>query len=317
MMTDGAAGASLRPVLAGPDRLRAAAALMLPEIAPAGEAIVAGRGSSVIAARVAALALAPSSATVTASDQEGLPAWAEERRPLVIALSSADDGENVPAAIRDASRLGLPAVVVAGDGDGAAATSAGYPVVSFAAARQPGAGFEGAIVAAVRILHRAGLGDDPLPAIEEAAGEVEALAGGGSGPGVTLGWDLADALAGFVPVILGEGAVAAQAAARWVSRMGDATVAPAHAGEISELAHGTTWREGLGCEARLVVLRDPAAARAVSGDVDPTEALEPGKVGMAGEVRALGAGVLSRFFTLAFVGAATSTAMATPAVSPS
>lgn len=316
MGTDGAVGVLLRAVLDVPNRLRAAATFDLPSPDPATEAIVVGRGLSGVAAYLGSLVAAAAPGSVIAYEEHGLPPWVEQRRPLLVALIAPGDGEETVATVRDASRLRLPAVVVTSGEEGATiAAETGYPVVRLPAAPRPDArlGFE--VGAVVGILHRAGLADDPVPALREAASEVEALGGDGAGPGVTLGRDLAEALSGHVAVISGEGDVARLAATQWTTLMRRTAAAQAYAGEVSELAHHRhhPWEgrpERGGGTARLVVLRDASVHPAAPASLDLSGVMAEGKLGMAGEVWALGNGVLSRFFTLAFVGAVTAVAMA-------
>ncbi len=316
MESDGAAGSMLAHVLAAPDQLRAAAGLDLPSLEPASEVILAGMGASGMAARVGALVAAAAGGRAEVHQGYGLPGWVEAGRPLLVAVSYSGDTEETLSSIEDASRLGLSAVVVTTGGAAATmAAEAGYPAVTVPGGLQPRAALGYQTGAVVRILHRAGLGHDPIPALTEAANEVEALAGDGAGPGVALGLDLAEALDGHLAVIYGGSGAAALAAVRWKTQINENASMPAFAGEVPELDHneleGWTGRPAWGRRTvRIVLLRDQGAHPRVRRRLDLTGEVLEGNVGMAGEVRAQGSGLLSRFFTLAFVGDVASVAMA-------
>lgn len=303
-------------VLATPAQLRWAAGLAVPALAPARDVILVGMGGSGMAARVAALFLAAGGRRAAVHQGYDLPSWVGEAHPLLIAVSYSGNTEETLSAIEEAARIGLPVVVVSTGGVAAEmAGTASYPMIEVPDGLQPRAALGYQTGAVLRILHGVGLVGDPGPSLLEAAAEVEALAGEGDGPGVALGGDLAEALDRRLTVVYGGIGLGALAAGRWKTQINENAKMPAFAAEVPELDHneieGWTGLPELGRRSvGVVVLSDPGDHPRVSRRLDLTREVLEGRVELVGEVRAQGAGMIARFFTLAFVGDVTSVRMA-------
>jgi glucose/mannose-6-phosphate isomerase len=303
-------------ILELPDQLRWAAQLDSPAVPEADEMLVAAMGGSAIGAAVAAVVAETSGRRIGVHRSYGLPGWSERHRPLVAAVSHSGNTEETLDAVAVADAAGLPIVAATTGGRLAElARSGGWPLISVPSGPQPRAAMGYLTGAILRLAEAAGLVPPQGEALHEAADVVERILGGGDGPGFDLAADLAAALDGRVAVICGGEGVGAVAAGRWKTQINENGKAPAYAAVLPELDHN----EVVGWEAfprlsenrfGLVWLHDAAEHPRVEARARITAELLDGRVGMAGDVYSVGAGVLARVFSLTVIGDLVSDAIA-------
>ena len=302
-------------VLATPDQLRWGLDVAPPEVAASRDVLVLGMGGSAMAGRVAAQAAAAGGARVAVHQGYGLPAWVEDFRPLVLAVSYSGNTEETLSGLAEARRLGLAVASVASGGQVAGlAASHGEPYLPVPGGLQPRAALGYQVGAVLRVLEGAGAAAGVDEALAEAAGEVEELLGDGAGAGYRLGTDLADALTDRIPVMVGATGPAALAAVRWVRQVNENAKRAAFSEEVPEMNHNAleAWATP-GAEPGslgVVALRDPAGVARNEQRLDLTLRTLGSRVPVLGEVRATGAGALARIMSLIAVGDVTSVALA-------
>ncbi|MEN8235702.1 MAG: SIS domain-containing protein, partial [Actinomycetota bacterium] len=261
---------------------------------------------------VATLASAPRVPIVVHSGY-GLPAWAIDSGAAVLAVSYSGNTEEVLSGVDEAIGAGLPVAGVATGGRlGALANERGLPLMEVPGGLQPRAGVGYQTAATAAILGATGHIADVDGALGEAASTLDDLLGGGEGPGVRLGRDLAAGLGSRTAVVYGGRGVGATAAYRWKTQINENAKRPAYSGVIPEMNHNELegWHPGTSEGFGVVYLRDAYDHPSVAGRLDLTSTVLAGKVTRVGDVRSAGAGPLARFFSLTIVGDLASVAMA-------
>lgn len=298
---------SMRDLVAElPDQMRWAAGVAVPPIPSRPEALVVGMGGSGIAGNAASAVADSAGARVAVHKDYGVPGWASDARPLVVAVSHSGNTEETLAAVHGALDAGCPVAAVTTGGELAdLAAESGLPIVGVPPGPQPRAAFGYLAGAVVRVLGAAGILPDSRSQMQDSAALLDdALAG----PAQDEADRLADALAGRATVVYGATAVAAVAANRWKTQINENSKAPAFWSDLPELDHNELvgwsaypgWsRESVG----VVALRDPEGESArMARRFDVTlDVMEP-RVHLAGSVRARGSGTLPRLFSLVVVG---------------
>lgn len=302
-------------VLETPAQLTWAASLDVPTLAAADHIVLLAMGGSAMAARAAAVAAAGSHAVVHVHQAYGLPAWAVARKALVIAVSYSGNTAEVLSGVRAAVEANLPLVAISTGGRLAeVAQACPAPHLAVPSGLPPRAALGYQVGATLRILEAAGVVEEPMTALEEAAAMVDDLLGGGSGPAVTLGADIAEALESVVPVIVGATGPGALAAGRWMTQINENAKRTAFALEVPEASHNAleAWAaaERDPGDYALVTLFDPAGDRRNEERLRLIGSWLSGTTTQAGEVRSQGYGPLARLLSLAIVGDVTSVVMA-------
>jgi len=291
-----------------PDQLRWAAGLDTPPIERASEALVIGMGGSGIAGGIAAVVAEGCGGRVGVHKSYGVPGWARDARPLVVAVSHSGDTEETLEGMEAAAALGLAVAVVTTGGKAAGmAAERGWPAVVVPPGPQPRAAVGYLSGGVLRVLESAGVLDPQAAALRESAEVVERLLGVGDGPGVVLAEDLADALAGRVTVVYGGHGVGAVAANRWKTQINENGKAPAWWSVLPELDHNEVvgWSAAPELGRRhigVVFLHDRDEHPKVAARSRATRRLMEDLTSIAGEVHAQGSGIPARIFSLVVVG---------------
>ena len=291
-----------------PAQLRWARDLDAPAVPRAVEALVAGMGGSAMAGAVAASAAADGAGRVSLHRSYGLPGWVESAAPLVVAVSHSGETEEALSSADAALVSGVPVVGIGSGGSLAdRLTAAGAAHVATPPGPQPRAALGYLAGTILRVLEAAGVVGPQSAALGEAADVVESLYADGSGPAVGLARDLADAIGGRVAVVYGGHGVAATAAGRWKTQINENSKSIAYASEIPELNHNEVeaWSAHPDLARKSIAtvwLLDPGAHERINVRHALTMSLLNGRVGVAGEVRAVGEGRLARLFSLILVG---------------
>ncbi len=302
-------------VLAAPDQLRWGLDVAVPDVAPSRDILILGMGGSAMAGRVAALAVSEGGARVTIHQGYGLPAWATQARPLVLAVSYSGNTEETLSGLAEAGDLGLEVAAVASGGRiGDNAAAHGHPFLTVPGGIQPRAALGYQVGAVLRLLEGAGAVSGVDGILSEAAAVVEESLGGGEGAGYLLGVDLAAALGDRIPIVIGGAGPAGLAAVRWVRQINENAKRVASSEEVPEMNHNAleAWATPGSEPGRLgvVALRDPAGNARNEERITLTLRTLGERVPLAGEVLASGTGVLARTMSLIAVGDVTSVALA-------
>ncbi|MCP4249681.1 MAG: bifunctional phosphoglucose/phosphomannose isomerase, partial [bacterium] len=139
----------------------------------------------------------------------------------------------------EALALELPVAVVAGGGAlGDLADRENLPIVRVPLGLQPRAALGHLTGGVLRLLESVGLAGQQANPLKEAASVVDELWGDGeTGPGRQLAMDLADGLAGRIPLIYGSSGLTAPVARRWKTQINENGKRPAFWSVLPELDH--------------------------------------------------------------------------------
>ena len=267
-----------------------------PDLGP-DEVLVCGMGGSGISGDVAAVA---GGRRVTVHRSYGLPAWAADARPLVAVVSYSGATEESLDACRAAMDLGLDVVTLTSSGP----IGDELAHLTVPGGLQPRAAFGYLGGGLLQLLHAVGAGDDPTPALAEAASIVTTLLGSDlDGPGAVLAADLATELVDRFPLVYGSPGLTAVAAYRWKTQLNENAKAPAATSVLPELDHNELagWR-GAPAESRcaIVALRDRDEHPRIGARHELTRELTPAPT--VGEVWSQGDSPLARLLSLTTVG---------------
>ncbi|MGH9166545.1 MAG: bifunctional phosphoglucose/phosphomannose isomerase [Acidimicrobiia bacterium] len=296
-----------------PEQLRWAVALEVGEVPRAGSALVIGMGGSGISGDFAAQAADRGGRLVDVHKGYGLPGRAAVQRPLVVAVSYSGDTEETLSGVEEARELGLPVTAISTGGElSRLAERHGWPWVSAPGGLQPRAAVGYLTGAVLRVLAAGGVLPDQRPVLVEAAALLDELLGPDEdGAAVELAGDLAEGLAGKVPVIYGGRGVAEVAAQRWKTQFNENAKIPAFWAVLPELDHneieGWAWSPA---RFGLVFLRDWDDDPRLGRRFELTAEALGGQPPLVGEVWAQGEGIVARMLSLAVVGDLTSVLMA-------
>jgi glucose/mannose-6-phosphate isomerase len=295
----------MNDVYATPTQLRWAAALPRPELPESEDILLLGMGGSGMAARVGALAAIRG--RVGVHQGYGIPRWAHAARPLCIAVSYSGSTEEVLSGVDAALDAGLTVAAVSTGGPLADRLGPDSTLVEVPGGMQPRAALAHQAGAVIRLLASAGIVDDAVGALEQAAAVTDELLGSGSGAGAALGRDIAGALVDRIALVYGGTGPASLAASRWKAQINENAKMPAFSSELPEANHNEL--EGWGArpemwhdEVAVVALDDPASHPRLRKRLDLTMEITGKHVAVAGRVFAQGDAPLERFFSLAVVG---------------
>lgn len=295
-----------------PEQLRWAAGVSPPSVPFASEALIIGMGGSGFAGDVAEVFASSQGRRVTVHKSYGLPGWATALRPLVVAVSHSGDTEETLAGVEEALAGGL--AVVTASTDGALRTMAeerGLPYMEVPPGPQPRAAAGYLSGAVLRILEGSGVVGPTASGMLEAAAELDLMLEGGAAEQAET---IAGGLTGRAAIVYGATGVAAVAAGRWKTQINENGKAPAWSSALPELNHneivGWTAFPSLASDyVGVVFLHDPHDSPRLAQRLRLTRRLMDG-VHVAGDVVAVGDGVLARLFSLVLVGDLVSVAIA-------
>jgi glucose/mannose-6-phosphate isomerase len=237
----------------------------------------------------------------------GLPAWAADRRPLVLAISYSGNTEETLSAVAQARARGLAIVAVTGGGElEQSARKHGEPVVTVPGGLQPRAALGYLLGAALGVLGAAGMPTAGPEALTEAAALLDSLVAPSSAAR-SLAADLAEGMADRIALIYGSTGLVAPAAQRWKTQINENAKWPAWWSLLPELDHneimgwtslGGVTKQRVG----IVALRDRDEPPGVALRFRHTASIIAGGVGWVGEVNSQGEHELARLLSLAVVG---------------
>ena len=290
------------------DQLRWASHLDLPPVPPATDVLIAGMGGSGIAGDfVAALASAGRGRVAVQKGYGPLPGWALDRKPLLIAISFSGNTEETLDIARSASTTDLPIVTLTTGGELSRVTGEkGWPTISVPGGIQPRAAVGYLFGAVARVVAAAGLIPDQGSALAEAADAADRATSDGS-PGWLLAGDIAEGLAGRIPIIYGGGPVSGAVAQRWKTQVNENAKTPSWWSVLPELNHN----EIVGWEAMpsltsqhlgVVALTDATDHPRVRDRLAHSRALTQNAVPWVAEVAAEGDTPLARLMSLVVMG---------------
>jgi len=290
------------------DQLRWASHLDLPPVPPATDVLIAGMGGSGIAGDfVAALASAGRGRVAVQKGYGPLPGWALDRKPLLIAISFSGNTEETLDIARSASTTDLPIVTLTTGGELSRVTGEkGWPTISVPGGIQPRAAVGYLFGAVARVVAAAGLIPDQGSALAEAADAADRATSDGS-PGWLLAGDIAEGLAGRIPIIYGGGPVSGAVAQRWKTQINENAKTPSWWSVLPELNHN----EIVGWEAMpsltsqhlgVVALTDATDHPRVRDRLAHSRALTQNAVPWVAEVAAEGDTPLARLMSLVVMG---------------
>jgi glucose/mannose-6-phosphate isomerase len=236
-----------------------------------------------------------------------LPGWALDRKPLLIAISFSGNTEETLDIARAASTTDLPIVTLTTGGELSRVTGEkGWPTISVPGGIQPRAAVGYLFGAVARVVAAAGLIPDQGSALAEAADAADRATSDGS-PGWLLAGDIAEGLAGRIPIIYGGGPVSGAVAQRWKTQINENAKTPSWWSVLPELNHN----EIVGWEAMpsltsqhlgVVALTDATDHPRVRDRLAHSRALTQNAVPWVAEVAAEGDTPLARLMSLVVMG---------------
>lgn len=289
------------------EQLRAAARREPPEVPAASTALVCGMGGSGISGDFASVLAEVHGRRVAVHKGYGLPRWAREERPQVVAVSYSGNTEETLEAAREAATAGLDVVAVTSGGELAElAAESGWPCLQVPGGLQPRAALGHLLGAVLAAGEAAGWLPSQRQALSEAADLVDSLHAQGS-TGRALATDLADALDGRIVVVYGSVGLTAPVAQRWKTQINENAKWPAWWSLLPELDHNEIvgWSSLAHLTRRvvgIVTLTDHADHPQVALRHRLTQRLTSGEVAWVGEVTSLGESELARMMSLVAVG---------------
>jgi glucose/mannose-6-phosphate isomerase len=200
--------------------------------------MIVGMGGSGIAGNFAAAVGEGTGSRITVHKGYGPPpAWILRNRPLVIGVSYSGNTEETVDFVSEAHEMGSPVVTVT-TGGRMKELSGQYrwPIVDVPGGLQPRAAIGYLFGAVMAVLETAGANDDQTLNLVEAADVVDRATADGSKE-----WDqsdqLAEQLAGKIPIVYGGGPISGAAAQRWKTQINENAKTPAWWSNLPELDH--------------------------------------------------------------------------------
>ena len=289
---------------------RAAQGASLPELGRPRQVVVLGMGGSAIGAElVAGLLEATAPVPIAIHRGYGLPGYVGPET-LVIASSYSGNTEETLSGYEEARRRGAQVVAVTTGGELARrAEQDGVPLMRIRAGLQPRAAIGYSLMPQLAIFHRAGLMDDPEPAVRETV-EVLKRRRARFEPAVPAAENEAKQVAlefyQHLPVIYGTQGWKGVVAYRWKTQINENAKAQAMANRFPELNHNETvgWEvpPAINRLCQVVLLRDRTEAAVIQRRIEVTaEIMRPHVAGIR-EVWAEGDTELARLFSLLYLG---------------
>ena len=289
-------------------QLRWAAGVELPDIQPASDVLVAGMGGSGIAGDfVAALAASGPGRVAVHKGYGPLPGWAQDRKPLLIAISFSGNTEETLDIVGSAAEAALPIITLTTGGElGRLTTDRGWPSIAVPGGVQPRAAVGLLFGAVSRVVSAAGLISDQGSALLEAADAADLATSEGSQAWLLAG-DISRRLTGRIPIIYGGGPISGAVAQRWKTQINENAKTPSWWSVLPELDHNELvgWeampqltRESLG----IVALTENADHPRVKDRLAHSRALTEAAVPWVAEVAGEGDTPLARLASLVVMG---------------
>lgn len=232
---------------------------------------------------------------------------------LVISSSYSGDTAEALSCFEEALKRGGRVIAVTSGGELARrAGEAGAAVISVPGGLMPRSALGYLSLGSLGAMEGAGVVPSLASDVEEAAGELVALAVA-LGPEVRVSDNpakrLAIAMGDRVPVMWGADGIGAVAAGRWKTQMNENAKIPAWASALPELDHNEVvgWSAGMGEGFYLVALRHAGEHPEVAERFPMSMEIAEGSGMLAGEVWASGRAPLARLLTLVMMGDFTST----------
>lgn len=290
-----------------------AARLDLPELPNQTEGLICGMGGSGIGGDYAAAWAELAGSRVTVNKNYGLPGWAKQTQPLVVAVSYSGNTEETLSAVSAALAEGLAVIAITSGGTLAEwSRREGFPLVKVPGGLPPRAALGYLLGAVLRVLHQAGVTPNPTDSLSEAAAVAERLSGP-SGEAEEQTNTLAENLADKIVVVYGATGPTGVVAQRWKTQLNENSKHPAYWSLFPELNHneivGWSSRPELGKQIGIVSLRDlrfegggAGEPRALAARFRITEQVTGNMVLWVGTVEAQGEDLLARMISLTAVG---------------
>jgi glucose/mannose-6-phosphate isomerase len=290
------------------DQLRWAGGAELPPIPAASDVLIAGMGGSGISGDfVAALASGGRGRVAVHKGYGPLPGWALERKPLLIAISFSGNTEETLDIVNSASGSEMPVVTLTTGGElNRITVDRGWPTIQVPGGIQPRAAVGYLFGAVARVVAAAGLIPDQRPALLEAGAAADRTTTEGSSAWLFAA-EIAQGLAGRIPIIYGGGPISGAVAQRWKTQINENAKTPSWWSVLPELDHN----ELVGWEAMpqltnrylgVVALTDPTDHPRVKDRLAHSRALTQNAVPWIGEVAAEGETPLARLMSLVVMG---------------
>lgn len=290
------------------EQLRWAAEVEPPHVGTFSEVLYAGMGGSGIAGDYASVVALPTGTRVAVHKGYGpIPTWAIRVRPLLIAASYSGNTEETLDMVTSGWESGLPVATVTTGGKLAERTAQHkWATITVPVGLQPRAAAGYMIGAVVRLLEGSKAVDDHRLAFLEAADLADAMTAEGSDA-----WrqadEIAEALAGRIPIIYGGGPVSSVVAQRWKTQINENAKVPAWHSHLPELDHNEivgweTMPEMTGESLGVVVLTDETDHDRVRQRIAHTRELTRDAVPWVAEVTSSGSSRLARLISLTVVG---------------
>lgn len=289
-------------------QLRWSAEVELPAVPAAADVLVAGMGGSGIAGDfAAALAVSGAGRVAVHKGYGPIPGWAQERKPLLIAISFSGHTEETLDLVRSGIQGDLPVVTLTSGGELRRMTAEkGWPTIAIPGGIQPRAAVGYLFGAVARVASAAGVIPDQGSPLLEAADAADRATTEGS-PIWRLAASIAEGLAGRIPIIYGGGPISGAVAQRWKTQINENAKTPAWWSVLPELDHNEIvgWeamphvtKESLG----IVALTDSADHPRVRDRLAHSRALTEAAIPWVAEVAAEGDTPLARLVSLVVVG---------------
>jgi glucose/mannose-6-phosphate isomerase len=237
----------------------------------------------------------------------GLPSWAGQARPMVLAVSYSGNTEETLSAVTEARAGGLPIAVVSGGGRlQELAGSEDWPTVGVPTGLQPRAALGYLLGGALSLLGAWGVtsvGDAELAAAADLADSL--LVEGGAAR--ILAAELAGGLVGRMVGVYGSQGLVAPAAQRWKTQINENAKWPAWWSLFPEIDHNeivswTSLSQVTKNQVGLIVLRDRDEGARVAARIRLTAEVTEPNVNWVGEVWSQGEHPLERMVSLAVMG---------------
>jgi glucose/mannose-6-phosphate isomerase len=290
------------------EQLRWAAEVDPPHVGTFNEILFAGMGGSGIAGDYAGAILGPYGTRVAVHKGYGpLPAWAIRVRPLVLAASYSGNTEETLDMVVAASESGLPvATVTTGGRLGELTAQNRWSGITVPSGLQPRAAAGYMIGASIRLLEGAKSINDHRLQFLEAAELADEMTAEGSAAWEQAA-DIAESLAGRIPIIYGGGPLTSVVAQRWKTQVNENAKVPAWYSLLPELNHNEivgweTMPELTRDHLAVVVLTDEADHDRVRRRIAHTRELTQAAVPWVAEVVSRGRSHLARLMSLTVIG---------------
>lgn len=237
----------------------------------------------------------------------GLPSWAVESLPIVLAVSYSGNTEETLSAVAEARAVGLPIAVVSGGGRlQELAGSEGWPSVGVPLGLQPRAALGYLLGGALSLLGTWGATSVGNAELSAAADVADSLLLEGSAARL-LAAELAGGLAGRMVGVYGSQGLVAPAAQRWKTQINENAKWPAWWSLFPEIDHNeivswTSLSQITQKQVGLIVLRDRDEGARVAARIRLTAEVTEPNVTWVGEVWSQGEHPLERMVSLAVMG---------------